>query len=62
MWYKEYNGSCAAVCGEECGYAPITKEEKVALLELKEKRLEEKLEYVRKIRESLKSEKPAKDK
>jgi len=48
MWeYRVYGGYC--------GYEPITKEEKVAILERKEKFLEEKLGRIRKIKESIKS-------
>lgn len=43
------------MCGAGCGYEPITKEEKIAVLERMEKKLQEKIEYVRKEKESLKS-------
>jgi hypothetical protein len=47
-------------CGCGCEYEPLTKEEKVAILEKKEKILKEKLDYIHKIREELKSGKEAK--
>ena len=56
MWQTSYAGVCGA-----CAYEPITKEEKTALLERKEKILEEKLEHIRKIKASLASEAPAKE-
>jgi len=39
-------------------YEPITKEEKIAILERKEKRLEKVIEHLRKVRESIQSGKP----
>ena len=44
------------MCGG-CNCQQGTKEEKVAILEMKEKRLMEKLEFIRKIKEATKSEK-----
>jgi len=59
MWeYRVYGGNYNYSCG---GYEPITKEEKVAILERKEKFLEEKLGRIRKIKESIKSGKVEKD-
>jgi len=47
-------------CG--CGDESMTKEEKMAMLEQKEKMLQEKLDYIHKMREGLKSENLAKAK
>ncbi len=54
--YMEYGG----MCGTSCAYEPITKEENLALLELAEKRLEAKLTFIRKMKESLREEKSEK--
>lgn len=54
--YMGYGG----VCGGACGYEPVTKEEQLAILNQIEKRLEKKLEYIRKTREELNSEKTEK--
>ena len=57
MWQRGYVwGGYGA-----CDYEPITKEEKIALLERKEKRLEKILEHVREVKESIKSGKPMED-
>ena len=48
------------MCGGSCGYEPITREERLAVLEQMEKGLEKKLENIRKAREELKSEKTEK--
>lgn len=52
MWNRGYGGYGA------CGYEPITKEEKIALLERKEQKLQGVLSHIQKIKESLKSGKP----
>ena len=60
MWNTGYAGTCGGGCG--CGHEPITKEEKMALLEEREGMLQKKLEYLAKMKEELKSEKPGKEK
>ena len=52
---------CGSVCAGPCAYEPITKEEKIALLEEREEMFVKKLEYLRKAKESLKSDKTAKE-
>lgn len=57
MWHRGYQ--FASGCGYGmCDYEPITKEEKVALLERKEKRLEDVLAHIRKVKNSIQSGKP----
>jgi hypothetical protein len=54
MWHRGYGFGGYGVCD----YEPITNEEKIALLERKEKRLEQVIEHIRKVKESIKSGKP----
>lgn len=58
--YLKNKGKWGAGWGCGCGEESMTKEEKMDMLAEKEKMLQEKIDYIRKIREKLKSEKSAK--
>ena len=60
--YMKHGGMHGAGWGCGCGEKSMTKEEKIAILEQKEKMLQERLGFIHKMIEKLKSEKSAKTK